>query len=154
MTVLPYIVIGGIAFYYLYENYHPDKITTVPDIDIKQEIKKQQENIPIVADETKMVRPKLLPIPVFSKTGVPNIQTNPNITMSPHRKIQKTYEGTSIVRNPLLTSSIINPNMNNMNNSWNKGGPVFARMPNMRTNPNMHSPFTRAIHKNYIVAKF
>ena len=78
MTVLPYIVVGGIAFYYLYEQYHPDK-TTVPDIDIKQEIKKQQENIPIVADETQMVRPKLLPIPVLSsprpisKTDVPNI---------------------------------------------------------------------------------
>ena len=88
-----------------------------------------------------MTKPKLLSIP----------QPNPNIT------IQKTYEGTSIVRNPLLTSSIISPNMNNMNNvsnSWNKGGPVFARMPNMRSNPNMHSHFTRAIHKNYIVAKF
>ena len=108
-------------------------------------IKKQQENIPIVADETKMVRPKLLPIPQ------PIPQPNPNI------KIQKTYEGTSIVRNPLLTSSIISPNMNNMNNvsnSWKKGGPVFARMPNMRSNPNMYSHFTRAIHKNYIVAKF
>ena len=152
MTVLPYIVIGGIAFYYLYENHHPDK-TTVPDIDIKQEIKKQQENIPIVADENGMMKPKLLPIPV------PNIQTNPNIKISRLRfdEVKKTYEGTSIVTNPLLTSSIINPNMNNMNdvsNSWNKGGPVFARMPNMRSNPNMHSPFTRAINKNFIVAKF
>ena len=143
MTVLPYIVIGGIAFYYLYENHHPDK-TTVPDIDIKQEIKKQQENIPIVDDETQMIRPKLVPIP--QPIPQPNIQTNPNI------RIKKTYEGTSIVRNPLLNDNILSNQ--SMSNSWNKGGPVFSRMPNMRSNPNMHSPFTRAIHKNYIVAKF
>ena len=147
MTVLPYIVIGGIAFYYLYENHHPDK-TTVPDIDLKQEIEKHRENVPMIADETTMTKPKLLPIPVSVGRSLRPAEPplNPNI------RIKNTYEGTDIVRNPLLNDNI--PSNQSMSNSWNKGGPVFARMPNMRANPNMHSPFTRAIHQNYIVAKF
>ncbi len=149
MTILPYIVVGGIVFYYLYENHHPDK-TTVPDIDIKQEVKKEKENIPVISDESKWSKQKLpQPIP-----------------LPPNVRVKNTYDTKEgippIIRNPLLGSTIIDPGnqLNNYNNPLKRNGPVFFSMSNntlhskFKSNPNMHSPLTRAIHKNYIVAKF
>lgn len=137
MSVLPYIVVGGIVFYYLYDNYHPDK-TTVPDIDLKQDIKKQQENIPLISEETNFGQ-KQVPIPNVAYKNV--YDNNRDDVTNPLLNQIKKNTNVYPLQTPPIFSNVSSRNMMSSRFKSIDRSSVFNRS---------HLPFKT----NYIVAKF